>query len=82
MKYVIVRDQFHSECAILFDVMLDHSIFKGREIIAAGFCHLAGTTDSNGGHCVETHCWGNSVTLGISSRQEDAVLIDQAIRRR
>ena len=81
MKYVIVRDQFHSECAILFDEGLDHSVIK-MGVIAAGFCSLGGTTDSNGACYMETSCWGQSITLGISSRQEDVVLIDQAVRRR
>ena len=82
MKYVIVRDQFHSECAILFDEGLDHSTFKDRKIFSAGFCSLGGTTDSNGAYHKETSCWGQSITLGISSRQEDASLVEQAVTRR
>lgn len=83
MKYIITTNQFDDEEAILFDECLDHSsITVPRHIVSAGFCSLGGTTDSNGGYCERTTCWGKSVTLGVGSRQSDAEVIDQAVNRR
>ncbi len=73
MKYIIVEDgQFLKlEKAIVFDQLLNHSdVGRGfHKVISAGFCSI--NSAILGGVSV----WGESVTLDMKSRKEDAELI-------
>ena len=78
MKYVIVKDQFGDEVAILFDEMLDHSRVA-HNAIAAGFCTI-NQVDTNTDYEPDVTCYGNSVTLGCGSRgTRDRLLIVKAL---
>ncbi len=69
MKYIIVEDG-NLEKAIVFDQLLNHSdVGRGfHKVISAGFCSINSIL---GGVSV----WGESVTLDMKSRKEDAELI-------
>ena len=83
MKYIIIKNQFGDETAILFDEILDHSaIAAGRPVIAAGFVAVKGVEDRYGGVNNETHCYGESVTLRIVSRREDTRIVEKALRNK
>jgi hypothetical protein len=72
MKYIIVEDgQFLKlEKAIVFDRLLNHSdVGRGfHKVISAGFCSINSAIRG-------VSVWGESVTLDMKSRKEDAELI-------
>lgn len=62
LKYLIVT---HLELPIVFNAILDHkSVAVGMKVISAGFCRLHNDLNPN------ASAWGESVTLGIKSRNE------------
>ena len=81
MKYVIVKNKYGYECAILFDGLLDHGLFGRQRVVAAGFCDVKGAT-IDGYNNPTTSYWGRSVTLSLSARPEDAEVIDRLINQR
>jgi hypothetical protein len=74
MKYLIIKDGFDRETAILFDEILNHNtIAKNYPIISAGFCSIKNINQI-------TVCWGNSTTLRKNSRGDiDAKIIDKTM---
>ena len=73
LKYIIVlsKDFLQNESVIVFDPLLNHKDVAGtHQVVSAGFCRIS---ENSGLLLFEV--WGESVTLGIKSRKEDAVLI-------
>lgn len=70
-KYVrTVHDQI-----IVFDESIQHSQFKGLNLVSAGFISIA----ENNGH-IDCRCFGESMSLMLLSKgEEDAVLVRQQI---
>lgn len=70
MKYVIVED-WECELAILFNEIIKHdSVANGRKIISAGFCSIVNDSVA---------VWGESTSLKLKFRPEDAEIIQKAI---
>jgi hypothetical protein len=85
MKYVIV-EVGGIETPIIFDPIIQHSDFKARNPISAGFFELkeenrAEQYDAWGGvdFVPKVRVFGKSVSLDIDSRPEDAILIERAL---
>jgi hypothetical protein len=75
MKYIIVEDG-NLEKAIIFDPLLNHSdVGRGfHKVISAGFCSINTTAVAT-----RVDVWGESVTLNIKSRKEDAGFISSIL---
>jgi hypothetical protein len=77
-KYVII-EQNDIETVILFDSVLEHITFQKPEweIVSAGFYRVDVVDDK-----LHVSCYGNSVSLGKSSRgEEDELLIEKHFTR-
>jgi len=80
-KYIIVDDR-GLDLAIIFNPILNHSDFKVMAegigtITSAGFCHILIGSDLE----PTVRCYGDSVTLKLSSRPErDAQAIKTGFR--
>lgn len=74
LKYVVTE---HGDFAI-FTKLTNHSDVRGLhgKIVGAGFCNFARKADSEEAN---VHCYGKSISLGISSREEDEIIINKAI---
>lgn len=74
MKYVIVKER-GCELPILFDPIIDHaSVVNEREVLSAGFVSFR--TD---GVSIDATCWGQSLTLKSTHREEDVAIILKSI---
>lgn len=67
----------------IFSELITHSVLAralsndtGNEIVGAGFCNITPQGDSV---YVNVHCFGESVSLGIKSREEDEKIINEKI---
>jgi len=86
-KYIIKEVRGH-EVAILFHGVINHCDIgtKGEsrgETISAGFFRVQADCDgidNCSGPDIDVYVWGESVTLKLGSREEDAKLIKQAMR--
>lgn len=67
LKYVIV-ECMGVPCGIVFNEILAHSEVVRGTPVSAGFCRL--------GENRHWACWGKSTTLGISSKEGDAEILD------
>lgn len=71
MKYIIF-DQNGLELPVVFPEMIGHdsmkNVFGNCPVVSAGFCRFYYDRD-----CDSTiaACWGESVSLGVKSREED-----------
>jgi hypothetical protein len=66
-KYIVVKQKFGFEVAILFPEILQHNHVGGSmPIVSAGFYRVAGGI---------VRTYGTSVSLGISSRDADLPLV-------
>lgn len=82
-KYVIV-EEMGLELPIIFNAILNHSDvvrflveFQGKKVVAAGEC----TPRCLRGDKMGWGCWGQSITLGIKSRNEvDEKVLDKHFR--
>lgn len=75
MKYIIVIDN-GLEKAIIFDELLTHlTVARGFNVISAGFCSIGASNDKE----MKVQVYGESVTLDMRSRKEDATLIEEAL---
>ena len=71
MKYILIENQFGLPCAVMFSEAIQHSeMAKGKKVLGAGFCDNLG------------HVWGESVSLDIKSKPEDAKDLEIAIKLR
>jgi len=62
MKQKYVRLERYDEI-IIFPTVIEHSDFKNMKPISAGFCYIQDR---------EVVCFGESYSLGISSRHDDS----------
>ena len=85
LKYIIVRQNGDMELPLTFSFMLNHidaaqgfraiSDTPYSNIVAAGFCRIEVDQDGN----LAVDCRGQSTTLGIQSRPEDAAIIKREL---
>lgn len=61
-KYVRVKNDF-----IIFPCVIEHVSFKFLDPISAGFIYLNDEKE-------EAHCFGESISLGIKSDENDSIL--------
>lgn len=87
LKYIVV-ERYGVECAIVFNSILGHNeICSGRNVIAAGNCVIVSPHDAKGwgtvtcSDAMEVYAGGESTTLKIHSRPEDAALILATLKR-
>lgn len=74
MKYIILNDGMNSP--ILFPTFLDHSdIAANRPVISAGYCNISFDGDD-----VEVSVYGDSFSMEIGTREEDAKHIRRMIK--
>ena len=74
LKYIVVRDHSGGERAIVFDPVLNHSTVAGHmKVVSAGHCRLPG------GEILRAAAWGKSTSIGVSSRPEDADIIQRSV---
>lgn len=74
LKYVVTdKGDF-----AIFTKLSNHCDVRGLhgKVVGAGFCNFARKADSEQAN---VHCYGRSVSLGISSREEDEDIINLAI---
>ena len=71
-KYIIIDSDF-GELPIVFSELFKHSDMKAIQgkIVSAGFCFI----DHNG----QYSCYGDSVSLGLKSREEDATILNKML---
>jgi hypothetical protein len=77
LKYIIVlsKDFLQNESVIVFDSLLNHKDVAGtHQVVSAGFCRISVFDRDE----VDVEVWGESVTLDIKSRKEDAEIIKKA----
>ena len=65
-KYVKLED----DSIIIFPMIIDHSSFKSRKPVSAGFCYISEE---------EVNCFGESFTLGIESDEKDSEIATKQI---
>jgi hypothetical protein len=70
-KYVVTSDNV----MIVFCELLSHDVFKRFDPISAGFIVIGATAR----HEPTCTCYGESISLGIKSREEDTDLADKQI---
>ena len=76
MKYIVVKDEFGTEQPIVSSEILSHkNIAQGRSVISADFCKFYPEGDK-----ITASVWGDSFTLKVKSRPEDAELIERMMR--
>jgi hypothetical protein len=69
-KYVVLLVD-HLEVAFIFNPIISHDwVGGGQNVVGAGFCSL------NGG---DVSVWGESFTLDVKSRSEDAAVIKRSL---
>jgi hypothetical protein len=82
-KYIIV-ESCGNELAIIFDCCLNHSdflkMFDKEDIIAAGMFAVYGKPSKDNPCDISVSSFNKSVTLGISSREEDSELIKRVMQ--
>ena len=79
LKYVI-GESMGLDYAIFSDCGVEHSRLAsgvGGRVEAAGFCSFA----TENGVVDEVWVWGESVSLGVKSREEDALIIKRCMNR-
>ena len=73
LKYIVVKSG-SVECAVVFDAILTHNdVAAGLDVVSAGFCYLPDKLNPH------VNAWGNSVSLQMANREQDAGLIERAI---
>ena len=78
-KYIIVKRR-GAEKAIILDNYLTHDDLLIPGIISAGFFSFETGEDDCGNPIVKSHAFGESISLGLKSREEvDSKLIDKAL---
>lgn len=73
MKYIVYKTDRKFEEIILFSENVTHSEmanFLKKEVISAGFVCITNN------YC---HCYGKSISLDLSSRKEDTILLRKAV---
>jgi hypothetical protein len=85
MKYVII-DHDELELPIIFDDIIKHDTFKHLRPISAGEVRIYGADGPLPNACccenaIRVSVSGRSVTLGLPSRPEDALIIANNIMR-
>ena len=86
MKYVIFETG-SIPTALIFDPLVQHSSFKGLRPVSAGFFSLSEENVAEKYDCWMTSAdfvpkvsvWGESVSLDIKSRPEDAEIIERTM---
>lgn len=91
LKYIIDK---HGNFAIFSTLATHASVARGfdthNEIVGAGFCNIAVGYKNNPfdvsfdqakeeKEIVNVHCWGESVSLNIKSREEDEQIINRKL---
>jgi hypothetical protein len=74
MKYLIY-DRGDVFVPVIFPELINHDTISAKvsgSVVSAGFCSVKNNLDKNQN---EWFVWGKSVSLGISSRPEDAQII-------
>jgi hypothetical protein len=67
-------DNFGFACPILFDDMLEHSVFANLEPISAGFCEI---TFNEG---LAVCAYGENISLDLKCRDMDSGIIERFLR--
>jgi len=77
-KYIIFSDVHGMELPVIFSPLLQHGDIKvkGFEPVSAGFCYMF---DADEKRCFTT--FGQSVSLKLESRPEDARILNKEIER-
>ena len=73
LKYVVFDN---NEFVIFPPSMVHADVTQNRNVVGAGFCNFARKADSDEANC---HCWGESISLGVESREEDEDIINRAL---
>ena len=75
-KYVIVNG-----CAIVFSAAIQHKDMVGynEKCEGAGFVKFYPKVDNYGETIIVAKCYGKSISLGISSREEDSDIVTRQI---
>ena len=83
-KYIIV-EVIGIEAAICFDSLVVHSnllpSFNKDMIVSAGFFSIMGKKSKEDPYDIKVEVWGQSISLGKDSREEDAILIKRVLRQ-
>jgi len=73
-KYVVIQ-RGTLEVPLVFPDFETHSeMARGFKVVSAGFCNPPDSSDEN------WVCWGESVSLNVSSRKEDSVLLTRVLK--
>ena len=75
-KYVII-----DRCAIVFSAAIAHKDMVGynEKCESAGFVSFTPFKNEWGEERVQAKCYGESVSLGIKSREEDSMIVSRQI---
>jgi len=80
-KYVIIEERGH-ECAILCNALIPHSdVARGKKVISAGFFSIGYSKSMLASAAAQfsVSTFGESVTLEVKARAEDASLVHKAL---
>ena len=83
-KYIIKKIK-GIRVAIMFDCLITHSDMgtKGEsrgEIISAGFFGITANPSDKDRYDLDVEVWGESISLKLHSRKEDALFIKKVVR--
>lgn len=77
MKYIVVKNEFGSDCGVIFPDTLAHKDVAHK---MAAFTHLSMRPIQSAGFCGiyqgRFQVWGKSETLGIESREQDSDILN------
>jgi hypothetical protein len=77
-KYVIIEDPTGMETAVMFSEHINHSdIQTPNKPVSAGMCKIWSDKEEGGTPVVS--CYGETVTLKLRSRNEDAEVIKRML---
>ena len=74
LKYIVIEHQ-GMEFALVLPSWVKHEFVGSNfKVVSAGFCKLSTFCDEE-----SWTCWGESVSLGVGSRKEDAAILNHAM---
>ena len=80
-KYIII-EQNGVDLAIMFDMILSHdNIGYGKPVISAGFFQVSAKANENDSQDIDVYVFGESTSLQIKSRDEDARILKKVLRK-
>lgn len=77
VKYLIIKNGFGVEVPVVFHESIEHAqVCRGQRVVAGGFFYLPDAESEDGSLIA---AYGKSESCGVSSRQQDSEIIQNAL---